>query len=497
MVSPEKIELPILTPEEAWLDKVECRGKIPDKIKRLIYLPAIACKAAVYAHEKNLSKNQKEMLLLSFRTEADEAQEIISEQVSLTVGNSPSDRISYLKDFQNWQKQLIELLQKALNCISEETWLKKFIVLATDNKTLLYEDKQEWCKRFKEIALLKVKGKVFDKVLYWNKFSEFTYEALKLIQLGAAMIEITMERSEWIIQAMKNTGYLPANQKYKKTPVINNELQKKIEEVVSGESKGLIAELKTILKEASKINLASDKAGAKKPKKWTGETMALYKTDRDELKKYADALNLFVKRVNLNKRNVPALLTGPLPPMDVELLFARIKRQDKTAGQQLKESYKQLIDAAGDKKFSLKNPKELVALFPSSESIGKIKYEANLLAALMQEIAKAGGTKKTTKKLKPLLKNKFSFGSGQAFFNGKDLGLPTGETIEILQKLVRSMGKVVEHKVLESMSTDSNASDILKGRILTINKALKHHNIRYKIESRRGVGYVLQQTKAV
>ena len=61
------------------------------------------------------------------------------------------------------------------------------------------------------------------------------------------MMEIKMERSEWMFQAMKNSGFLPANQKYKKTTVINNELQKKIEGILSGELKRPITELKTLL----------------------------------------------------------------------------------------------------------------------------------------------------------------------------------------------------------------------------------------------------------
>lgn len=100
------------------------------------------------------------------------------------------------------------------------------------------------------------------------------------------------------------------------------------------------------------------------------------------------------------------------------------------------------------------------------------------------------GKKKTNKE-----KVAFGFNEGQAFYNNQDFGLPAGETIDILQKLVVSLGKVVKHKTLDTQSSDSNASDILKGRISVINKALKKHKAPYKIESKRGYGYVLKSTK--
>ncbi len=90
------------------------------------------------------------------------------------------------------------------------------------------------------------------------------------------------------------------------------------------------------------------------------------------------------------------------------------------------------------------------------------------------------------------IKKRFTFNEAQAFVDGKDLGLPAGDTVSILKKLVDSVGKVVGHKHLDQNSNPSNASDILKGRIRTIRKAMKHQRIPYRIETKRGVGYVLQ-----
>jgi hypothetical protein len=92
-------------------------------------------------------------------------------------------------------------------------------------------------------------------------------------------------------------------------------------------------------------------------------------------------------------------------------------------------------------------------------------------------------------------KKRFNFNEAQAFYDGKDLGLPAGESVSILQRLFESSGEVVKHKDLDQNSNPSNASDILKGRVRTINEALRRHKIPYKVESKRGVGYVLQHIR--
>jgi hypothetical protein len=91
------------------------------------------------------------------------------------------------------------------------------------------------------------------------------------------------------------------------------------------------------------------------------------------------------------------------------------------------------------------------------------------------------------------IKKRFIFNEAQAFFDGKDLGLPSGEAVSILERLLESFGEVVKHNKLDKNSNPSNASDILKGRIHTIKKALKQHKIPCRIESKRGVGYVLKK----
>lgn len=94
------------------------------------------------------------------------------------------------------------------------------------------------------------------------------------------------------------------------------------------------------------------------------------------------------------------------------------------------------------------------------------------------------------------IKKLFTFNEAQAFFDLKDLDLPSGEAVSILKKLVDSFGEVVKHNKLDQNSNPSNASDILKGRIHTIKQALKRQKkIPCEIKPKRGAGYVLQLTR--
>jgi len=104
--------------------------------------------------------------------------------------------------------------------------------------------------------------------------------------------------------------------------------------------------------------------------------------------------------------------------------------------------------------------------------------------------------KKTArKKTQNDIKKRFTFNEAQAFFDHKDLDLPSGEAVSILKRLLDSFGEVVKHNELDENSNPSNASDTLKGRIYIIKKALKRLEIPCKIEPKRGVGYVLQKTR--
>ena len=132
--------------------------------------------------------------------------------------------------------------------------------------------------------------------------------------------------------------------------------------------------------------------------------MKLPKKDRKELIRYAEALGNFSNTVSNQKHNITVILTGSFPPREVELLFQRVERQDKVAGQQLKENYKRLVDASiafDDKVRTCLVTDSL--MWKLALDIGKVKYEANQLATLMTEISaelsatgKAGDEIKTT-----------------------------------------------------------------------------------------------------
>lgn len=124
------------------------------------------------------------------------------------------------------------------------------------------------------------------------------------------------------------------------------------------------------------------------------------------------------------------------------------------------------------------------------------KQQASEAKTELERIGKAGDMNKPPEDVgqgeTDDIKSRFTFNEAQAFFDGKDLGLPSGDTVSILKRLVDSFEEVVKHNELDQNSNPSNASDILKGRIYTIKKSLKRHKIPYKIEPKRGIGYVLQ-----
>ena len=261
-VEAKKVRLPTLKPKDAWLDKYDRANDIPEKIKRLWYLPTIANATAVYAHENNLSHNQKDYLILLFRAEADKAFELIYEQVELTVGNSPSDRIGYLKDFESWQERLIELLRNALDrSMNKKTWNKRFEALSPDNEPLFDENRQEWVRRLGEHTRLK--SSVFDEFAYWQKFSDFTKEAMKLIRQISTMLDITMERPEWMYKALKKVGKLPENIRSAKNK--NDSSAREIAKTILGHLDKPIKELNAIVQ-----NQNFEKK-AKEPAKTKGE----------------------------------------------------------------------------------------------------------------------------------------------------------------------------------------------------------------------------------
>jgi hypothetical protein len=94
------------------------------------------------------------------------------------------------------------------------------------------------------------------------------------------------------------------------------------------------------------------------------------------------------------------------------------------------------------------------------------------------------------------IKTRFSFNKAQAFFDGQDLGLPTGaetKAVDILKKLVKSFGQVVQYGKLDKTidPKSDSASDVLRQKVFAINSALKKNKVPCRIHSRKWTGYVL------
>jgi len=131
------------------------------------------------------------------------------------------------------------------------------------------------------------------------------------------------------------------------------------------------------------------------------------------------------------------------------------------------------------------------------EVVNAVCIKSNAELNKLTKPAKGSKVGDIKKKQKTPSKKDFSFSKGQAFYKGKDLGLPTGaelSCVEILKKLANSLGKVVEYKTLDKNSQPSEASVFLRGKIRTIRSALKKHKVPYEIGSKKWIGYVLSKS---
>jgi len=126
------------------------------------------------------------------------------------------------------------------------------------------------------------------------------------------------------------------------------------------------------------------------------------------------------------------------------------------------------------------------------------KLQAALTSEKKDEKPKLQPPKKQQNKTKDIRK-RFSFEQAQAFFDIKDLELPTGadlKPVEILKKLVRSFDKVVKYKVLDKDNSTNTASNFLRGKIRVIKVALRKHKVPCKIDFKKWEGYILTPSRA-
>jgi hypothetical protein len=84
----------------------------------------------------------------------------------------------------------------------------------------------------------------------------------------------------------------------------------------------------------------------------------------------------------------------------------------------------------------------------------------------------------------------FTFeGEGRALYDGEDLGLPAGETVNVLKRLVEAVPNTVPHATWSNK--ESEAPDEIRGAVSKINRALKAHEVPWTVRNVRGEGYRL------
>lgn len=111
---------------------------------------------------------------------------------------------------------------------------------------------------------------------------------------------------------------------------------------------------------------------------------------------------------------------------------------------------------------------------------------------------KAGGTaekgtgkaKRETKKVS--MKDRFTFELGRAFFNRKDLGLPSDAPITVLKKLTDNFGHVVPYKDFDP-NYSSAVPGTLPNTVTKIRKSFVMHQVPCEIKSKSGKGYLIRE----
>lgn len=93
----------------------------------------------------------------------------------------------------------------------------------------------------------------------------------------------------------------------------------------------------------------------------------------------------------------------------------------------------------------------------------------------------------------PLLdyKSRFKIEESRIFFDDADLDLPTGKVIQVANALIENFDRVVKYKLLDTESSEKEASDNLRAYKSRFNKALKNKNIPCTVKTKRQTGYIL------
>jgi hypothetical protein len=100
--------------------------------------------------------------------------------------------------------------------------------------------------------------------------------------------------------------------------------------------------------------------------------------------------------------------------------------------------------------------------------------------------------KKTKARSSKNIKDRFSFAPGQVCFDGKDLGLPTGLAIDVLEKLFEKFGTSVSYRELGS-ETSAGADDKLRRAVKAIRDSLNAGGVPCQIETKYREGYRISE----
>jgi hypothetical protein len=119
-------------------------------------------------------------------------------------------------------------------------------------------------------------------------------------------------------------------------------------------------------------------------------------------------------------------------------------------------------------------------------------YLAGLTAAEGMQTPKPVSQRRTAES-QPI-KKRFAIRHGQILFDGKDLNIRVGTTLEIMKMLVNQFDNVVPFRTLDEYSKECEASDKIRTAISRIRKKLKSVKIQAVIENRYGEGYIMHSS---
>jgi len=151
--------------------------------------------------------------------------------------------------------------------------------------------------------------------------------------------------------------------------------------------------------------------------------------------------------------------------------------------------------------FSIRDIPEPGELRYSAQGVERLANHLNAVRADLEAKEKAASKRPT---LKATILGKearsggreprqhFTFGTGQAFYKDRDLELPAGLPVTVLQRLVKSFDRTVPHQKLHDQSHESEASEELREAIRKIRQAFKRYRVPHKVQSKRTAGYLIQ-----